>query len=254
MEIIKYKKSKGSIYEVTLDNGETYKIHDEILLKYELLINRLITEKKLKTILSENEKMDAYYKAIKYLSTKMRSILEIKKYLEKYEYEKDNISYVIDKLKSEGYIDNERYAKAYINDQITLSLNGPKKICDSLMKLGLPSNVVENHINHINQNEWIKRIEKIVDKKARVNKNSEVLFKNKMYSHLIMLGYDSVMIKDILDSYKIDTSAAFIREANKVWSHLSNKYEDKEMEYRFKNKMLQKGFSYDDINNYLNKK
>ena len=171
MEIINFKKDKTNIYKITLDNDETYKLYDDIILKYELLIDKSLTPKKLKSILEENEKMDAYYKALKYLSIKMRSELEIIKYLKKYGMNESSITYAIDKLKSEGYIDSKKYAKSFINDQLTLTLNGPKKISSDLKSVGIPSNITDIYLEEIYANIWHERITKIIDKKAKVNKN-----------------------------------------------------------------------------------
>lgn len=251
MEITNFKKGKSNIYEITIDYKDTYNLYDDIILKYELLIDKSLNPSKLKTILNENEKMEAYYKALKYLGIKMRSELEIKKYLKKYEINESSINYAIDKLKSEGYIDAERYAKSFISDQLTLTLNGPKKIKEDLKKVGTPENIIISFLENIDDSTWHERITKIIDKKAKVNKNSLSLFKNKTYSNLIMMGYESTMINSILDNYKLDTSESFKKDANKIWNQVTKKYDGSDRVLQFKNKMYQKGYTIDEINSYV---
>ena len=67
---------------------------------------------------------------------------------------------------------------------------------------------------------WRSRIEKVLLKKAKTNKVGYVLFKNKMYNELVMLGYDSSMIGQVLDSFSLDTDLVFSKEATKVYEIL----------------------------------
>lgn len=252
MEVKSYKKLKNNLYEITLDNGEKHKLYDDVILRYELLIDKELKKKKLEEILSENALLDAYYRALKYINTKLRTELEIRKYLFRYEFSNDQIDYAISRLKADGYINESLYVQAFINDSITLSLNGPKKIKDTLNKLGLNETLIDSYLSKIPSDTWLPRIKKIVEKKAKINKSGERVFKNKVYSDLVALGYYSYDIKSFLDSFTLDTGDIFKREADKMYNKLSSKYSGVELELRFKQKMFAKGFDSDDISNYLN--
>ena len=120
MEVKSYKKKQNNIYEVTFSNGEKYNLYDDIILKYELLINKSISPSTLKKIINDNNKKDVYYKALKYISIRMRSKKEMRDYLKKYEYSPSEISFSLESLQKDGYLDDKVYAKAYVNDQINL--------------------------------------------------------------------------------------------------------------------------------------
>ena len=102
MKVQSYKKKKPNIYDVTFDNNQTISLYDDIILKYELLINNNIDPKKLETIINDNNQRDAYYKSLKYLSIKMRSKKEIVEYLKKKEFDRKSIDYAINKLYEDG--------------------------------------------------------------------------------------------------------------------------------------------------------
>lgn len=254
MEIKSYKKLRSNLYEISFKNGDKYKIYDDIILKYELLIDKEVAKKKLEKILEDNALLAAYYRALKYINTKMRTELEIRKYLERYEFTKKQIDYAVSKLKDEGYIDEKRYVQAFINDALNLTLNGPKKIKEELKKLGINEVVIDDYISQIDDGEWIPRIKRIVEKKAKVNKQGERAFKNKVYSDLILLGYYSEDIKEILEGYHIETDNVFKIEAEKIYNKLSLKYCGVELELRFKSKMFSKGFDSDVISSFLEDK
>lgn len=251
MEVKTYKKIRNNLYEITLSNGEKFKLYDDIILKYELLIERKVTDKKLASIIAENAKMEAYYKALRYVSTKMRSEIEIRKYLNKNDTPQAAKEYAIDKLKKDGYLNQEKYAQAFVNDAINLSNDGPHKIREDLERQGIDKNIVENYLNVIEDEVWKARVEKVLLKKAKTNKVGYVLFKNKMYNELVMLGYDSSMIGQILDGFSLDTDSVFSKEATKVYEKLSSKYQGTELELRFRSRMYAKGFSGDQISKFL---
>lgn len=251
MEVKSCKKLKGNLYEVCFDNREKYKLYDDIILKHELLIVKDIKNKTLEKILNENQLLDAYYKALKYINLKMRTEYEIIKYLEKYDFSKEHIDNAIKKLRKEGYLDEEKYVKAYVNDTVNLSSNGPKKIKDSLKKLRINEDIIDKYLNDVEGDIWISKIQKILDKKAKVNKHGEKLFKSKVYSDLILLGYFSEDIKTCLDAYQLDAEDVFQREADKMYKKLSAKYTGVDLELNFKSKMYAKGFDIDFINDYL---
>lgn len=251
MNVESYKRKKNNIYEVKLDTGDKYNLYDDIILKYELLTEKKIDEKKLKKIVDENSLYDAYYSSLKYINLKMRTKYEIRKYLSKHEYSVKSIEYAIECLENEGYLDEDKYAQAYLNDSINLSLIGPKKILDNLKILGIDDSITEQYLGSIDEDVWIKRIKKLIDKKAKTNKVGEVLFKNKMMSELLYQGYYVEHIRVILDTYNLDTDDVFLKEADKVYSKLSSKYGGTDLVIRFKNKMYLKGFDGEKIGEYL---
>lgn len=254
MKINSYKKVSSNLYELTIDNGEKIKLYDEVILKYELLIDKKLTEKKLKDVLDANAPLESYYKALNYISKKMRTRLEIDEYLKKYDYDIKARNFTITRLQKEGYLNEERYIEAYINDSLTLGLNGPKKISSNLQKLGLDNSLIDGYISKVDFDIWNSRIKKIIEKKVKTNKNSTFIFKNKMYNELINLGYDSEMISDNLNRCNFSDESAFLKEADKIWNQLSKKYDGKELELKFKNKMFMKRYDVEDINSYVKDK
>lgn len=251
LKIESFKKLRGNLYEITLEDGKSYKLYDDIILRYELLLDRKLDKKKLQEVLEENGMLRAYYKGLKYITVKMRTEKEVKDYLSKNDFTNYQVGYAISMLKMEGYISPQNYARAYVLDSINLSLNGPKKIKDNLTRLGIEEEEIDKNLRLHSNDEWRERILKILNKKVKTNKVGESLFKKKMYQELIYLGYLDEDIRNVLNDFTLDTTCAFKKEADKVYSKLSSKYKDIELILRFKNKMFAKGFSSSEIDSYL---
>ena len=241
MKIQGYKYLGNSKYKVIINNEE-YTLYEDIILKYDLLIKD-VNEKDLNKYLEENKRFEAYYVALKYIKTKLRTRKEIEEYLSKKDYNDFDIDYAVARLEQEKYLDERVYAKSYILDAINLKNIGPNKIVIELTNLGIDKNIVLDELSiftdHLEQEKIYKYIEKSI--KSNHNKSNYIL-KNKIKQNLINLGYDISIINKCLSEYDIDDNEIYQKELEKVKNKLSRKYTGKELEYKIKEYMYRKGF------------
>lgn len=193
MKIEKYKKLRGNLYEVIIDDLKV-QLFDDIIIKYNLLLSSEIDHHTFKSMIEENDQLVAYYKALKFINVKLRSEKEIYNYLKRYNTDEINIINTIEKLKKEGYLDINLYLKCYINDQINLSSHGPYKIKNNLMGLGFKEIDIDKHLDGINKKVWEDKIKKILSKRRNMKKNT----KEKNYVYLFNLGYEKGMIYSLI--------------------------------------------------------
>lgn len=246
MQINKFTKKSGGLYELTFEDNHKLLIHEDLILKYDLLIRKKIDSKKEAELLKENNNYLAYSKAIKYIGIKMRSILEVKKYLNKQELDEEYINVIINKLISQGYLNDLEYAEAYVNDRINLSNDGPKKIYNELIKLGIDDSDIDIALTSFTIDIAKEKINKLIIKYIKLNNNKGAnLLKRKIIENLTNLGYDRNISINELDNYQISDDDIYKKEYEKYKAKLEKKYSGKELEYRIKQKMYQKGF---DIN------
>ena len=245
MKIVKYEKQKNGMYQVFFDNDYDVDLHEEIILKYNLLIKKEATQKEIDKMLDENNKYIAYNQSIKYLSHKMRSIKETKEHLYKNGFNKDTIDEVIDLLQKEKYLDDDLYSKAFINDKVLLTNDGPNKIKNKLIELGVDKNIIDSNIDIYTKEEQQKKIKKIIDKQISINKSKSAnALKNKISNYLYNLGYDKHLILDYLNSVSIkDDKELYKKEYDKIYKKLSRKYSGDDLEFKVKQKLYALGFN-----------
>ena len=251
MHITKYKKDSTNKYKVYIDD-EIYTLYDDIIIKYNLLSKKEIMEDELKEILNTNTEYTSYYDSIKYISRKIRSEYEINEYLKKKQVDKNIIDKTIKRLKTNNFINDNIFVKAFINDKINLSLNGPKKIKDELKKHNINNNIIDEYLNKITNDEWYNRVNRYIEKKKKMNHYSESLFKRHMISDLHNLGYSSEIINECVNQIEIDDKDSLIKDYNKIKNKLINKFEDKELEYKIKQKLYSKGYKISEIEGVIN--
>lgn len=248
MKIEKISKTKSGKYILEFDNNEKIKTYDEVILNNNLLYKKEISSELLNEIEKDNIYYDVYNKVLKFISAKMRSEEEINKYLDKLEVL--NKEKIICKLKDVKLINDNAFLKAYVYDKFNLTLNGPEKIKKELLEHNIDENLINEELNKYN-NLLVERINKLINKKMKVNKKSTYLFKQKIVNDLIDLGYSKDMIVEELNKYNIDESNNIKKDYGVLYKKLSKKYKDNELKYQIKNKLFSKGYSIDNINEVI---
>lgn len=252
-KISKIKKINNK-YTIILSDNSSLSFYSDTLIKYNLLKPREISDKELEEVINYNNYIEAYNKALTYISYKQRTKKEIKDKLCNYSIEV--IDKVIKKLDELGLLDEKKYIEAFINDQINLGNKGPYYIRKELEKLSLDSDNIDEILNNIKEDIWIEKIKKIIAKKINTNRN---LSKERLYlkikNDLIILGYSKNIIDKVLNEVVIEEDNEVIENAfNKEYKKLYRKYKDKELENKIKYNLYKKGFSLERIEEILNKR
>ena len=244
MKILKYKKKRNGQYELQLDSGKELSLYEEVILKFELLLKKNIDEGDLEQILLSNQEYDVYYVALKSLKSRFKSV----KALLKKEYPQEYVEKAIQKLLSQGYLDDRSFAKAYINQQMITTSKGPRKIEKELLDKGVSSDIIFSEISVFTKEEQLPKIEKVASRLLKSNRSrGGAVLKRKLVHDLQVLGYDISNIEEVLSKMDFsDTKDISKREAEKLYRRLSRKYSGRELEYKIKEKLYQKGLYYED--------
>lgn len=252
-KISKIKKNNNK-YTIILSDNSSLSFYSDTLIKYNLLKPREISDKELEEIINYNDYIEAYNKALTYISYKQRTKKEIKDKLCNYSI--DVIDKVIKKLDELCLLDEKKYIEAFINDQINLGNKGPFYIKKELKKLNINIDYIDEILNNIKEDVWIEKVKKIVDKKINTNKKlSKESLLLKIKNDLILLGYSKNIIDKVLSNIIIEEDNEVIEMAfDKEYNRLSKKYKDKELEKKVKYNLYKKGFSLERIEEILNKR
>ena len=243
MKIESYKKINNTNYELSLDNGESISLHEDLILKHQLLLKKELTKSELDFLLKENDFYLALDMARKLIGRKDQSVFEVETYLKRKEIVSENISLVIDKLLKEGVLNEKRYVSSFVHDKILLSNDGPYKIRQLLKDKKIPDYLVEEELSEHDDSMWKERIVKLQNKYLKQKSNKSLFVaKNDLYQYLSNLGYDRKLILDTLDMSSYDEDAARVKEAEKQRLKLARKYSGEELEKKIQQKLYEKGF------------
>lgn len=202
MKIEKYELYKKNKYNIYLSNGEVLTLDERVITANELLLKKKLDNNLYDKVVKENMIYDMIDIAIKYISVRLRSIKELKDYLKK-KYDKEElIDEVILKLKKLEYLDDNRFAKAFIKDKLAFTSWGDYKIKLELEHLGVSYEIIEESISNIDENILKEKMKKQIDKIIRTNKKHKgPELKNKIYTHLVTSGFTKEKVINLLNNY-----------------------------------------------------
>ena len=252
MKIVKYQKIKSNKYKVTLDNNDEIELYDNIILENNLLLTKEIND--MDVLLKQNEYYDAYYLSLKYISKKLRTKKEIHKYLNN-KFNIDIIDNTIKKLEEEGYLNDDIYIKSYINDQINLTNNGYYKILRTLKNNDLDEEKILKYLDSIDNEIWIEKAKKIIEKEVKNNnKHSSKQLKEKLLYDLNNKGYNNNDIIELVSKLDIKEDNTILEKNYKtLYTKLSRKYSGNELKMQLFNKLVSRGFNYNEVKSVINK-
>ena len=202
MKIIKYEKKANGNYQIYLDNNQKIKLNEDVILKYKLLYKEEIDEFLLSEIMQDNNNYDIYNKCVKYIGVRLRSINEMKEYMQRKNVGADIIDKTIERLLNNKLLNDEVFTQAFIKDKLNFTTMGPYRIELELQKHKIDNSIINKYMNKIDNNLLEEKINKQINKLIKSNKNKTNL-KNKIYNNLLNLGYSSSLILENLNKFNI---------------------------------------------------
>ncbi len=113
---------------------------------------------------------------------------------------------VLERLIKEKFIDDRRFAEAYVREKINLSGWGVRKISSSLRTKGVANSIIEESLAELDRESMRERLEDKLKRKLRTIKYKDNYdLKSKLVRYALSLGYDYDMVFDAVDKQiKID--------------------------------------------------
>ena len=98
---------------------------------------------------------------------------------------------IIDFLVLEKFISDRRFAKAYANDKLRFSGWGKYKIRTGLYLKHIPSDLITEAIDNLNEDTYKEVLQKVGDSKAKGLSLTDRKNAQKLYRHLLSRGFES---------------------------------------------------------------
>lgn len=115
----------------------------------------------------ESTAREAFMKMAQLCSCSEQCSADIKKKIAAYDIVEEVVEEIIARLKSEKYLDDDRYVHAYISDKIRLNKWGRIKMRYYLKAKRLPDAVIERGLNEIDAEQYKKVLLATMNEKAK---------------------------------------------------------------------------------------
>ena len=192
MVVISFEKQKkGERYNLYVDGVFYSGIEPDIIVKYGFVNFMEIEKQKIEQIVLESESFYAFNKALKYLSKVLKTESEIKEYLLNKGIKKEVVDVAVVKLKEYNYINDEHYAKNYVD--FYKEKYGKLKLKQNLLNKKIDEEIIEKYLS-FDELESLENVVKLIEKQTK-NKELDLKLKQKITRNLFSKGYSLDIIK-----------------------------------------------------------
>ncbi len=195
LKIQKNNKTRANLY---LDGEFAFGVEMLTVMKLGLKIGSEISEGKLQEAIFDSEKSVAFEKAMDYLSRGMKTVKQMKDYLVKKGFSAEVTAYVIEKLKDYKYVDDETYAKLYVEQNS--KTKGGRRLQQELLNKGISREKAEEF--SCLDGDVAKQAAETLAAKYMRNKSCDVKNLQKLQRYLLGRGYDFDTVNGVVRTYK----------------------------------------------------
>ena len=137
---------------------------------------------------------EAYCSAAEHCRSEVRAMLE------RHGAEKPDIESIINHLLREGFIDESRYARAFVHDKVRFAKWGRVKIAQALWQKRIPQDITDAALESIDDDEYLAALRDVVKAKFHTVKGAtEYERKMKTMKSVCSRGYEPPLVRKVLD-------------------------------------------------------
>ncbi|WP_338043941.1 RecX family transcriptional regulator [Paenibacillus lutrae] len=195
--IEKQKRNKRR-YNVHVDGEYSCSVHEDVLIKYRLLKGEQVDAKWLEEAIREDERHDAYLRAVRFVAVRPRSQHEVRRKLKEIGYEDELIELTINRLLDQKYLDDAEFAKIWTEQRIQYQRKGRNAVRYELAQKGLSKDEISKALSSVDENEELEGAMVVGRKKWKATSGETMDRKRKTASFLLRRGYTSSVTSQVV--------------------------------------------------------
>ena len=229
---------------------EAIEVSHNVFTDFKLYEGKTLSEKEFKALKKASSLDASISYAYRLLSNGLYTVHEIYQKLEKKSLEEKDIKFIIGKLIGDGLLDDEEYAKNYIEDANNYKYIGKDRIIFDLKKKGIPDRIISSlSFPYKKEKEkCLVRLEAIDKRNINYPYRKR---KEKARASLLNYGFENDVINECLvkitDKNPINERKNLKNEYKKAYIRFSRKYEGYNLKEKIIASLLRKGYEYEDI-------
>ncbi len=195
---ITQQAKRADRYSIFVEGKYGFSLSESALLESSLASGQELTKEQVGEFkkLSADDKL--YNRALRWVAMRPRSRWEVQFYLERKLASPTLIEQTLNKLSNIGLIDDEKFARAYVNDRRLLRPTSRRKMSLELRKKRLPDEIIEAALGSEHEEEKTALLSTIVTKRRQAKYQNDL----KLMQYLARQGFRYDDIKSALEESK----------------------------------------------------
>lgn len=148
---------------IFIDGKHALAVSLDVAANERLTVDQECPPHRLERLRHAQELDNIYQKALAFLSYRPRSSREVEQRLRKKSFTPEQISAVMERLRSQHYIDDREFARFWVGNRMTFNPRGPRLLRSELRQKGVPAEIVEEVLQEQveTQEELLQRAEEL---------------------------------------------------------------------------------------------
>lgn len=192
---IKQQVKRADRYSIYVDGKYSFSLGENELLRLGLHSGQEITEQELANYRDESDYGKLFDKTLNLLSFRLRSEWELRDYLKRKKAEPEIIEKILNKLSINGYVDDEQFARRWVENRRLLKTTSRRRIAQELKQKRISNDIIDKVLAE-DKEETDERevLRELVDKKKHRYPDQ-----TKLMQYLARQGYSYEDIKAVLN-------------------------------------------------------
>lgn len=145
-------------------------------------------------------KGSAYEAAVRYLGPRPRSVSEIRRHLRTKRFDEPAVDQAIDQLRAQRYIDDEAFARYWVEQRDQFRQKGDRALVSELMGKGVPRETIDVVLGERDPDIEVKQARKALRRPiTRWQTLEEGERKRKIHQYLVARGFSYDTIEAVLE-------------------------------------------------------
>lgn len=184
---------------ISFDNDEEIKISEDTLVNFGLYKGQEVEEEFIDNLKFEDEKTEALLLSYKFLQ-RNKTKKQLVDHLYKNKIQREIIDTILPILEEKKYLNDEDYARRYLNDALNIKKYGKNKTRYMLMSKGIERNVIDKVMeNYDYELEYMNALELVKKRISKDESDPKKIYSAKNY--LQGRGFEFEIINFTVDDY-----------------------------------------------------
>lgn len=188
---IKQQAKRKDRYSIFIDGKYSFALSESGLLAAGIKLNQELDEVELSRLKQDSVEDKGIYRVLDLISRRPRSEGEIRDYLKRKKYSDNEITKILNTLSIKGYINDEDFARRWVENRRLLKPISSRKLRQELMQKKVSSEIIQTVLSE-NEADEVKMIKSLIAKKGSSSRYQD---KQKLTQFLIRQGFNYSDIK-----------------------------------------------------------
>ena len=141
-------------------------------------------------------------KMAKYCAYQERCVKDVRDKLKTFEISEEEKAKILDYLLDNRFVNDERYAKAFVRGKVNQSGWGVNKIRFHLIQKGIDKNIIEEALGQTDEEAYRQRLIDILKTKSKtVKAENDFEKKRKLATYAMQKGFEGPLVWEVLKEY-----------------------------------------------------